>query len=191
MPLPTRSACSALASPGGQISMAGGVAVVLAAAVPVVVVGAPAEGSTAERSRLGGVVSVMMFADGLDIGNAASGATLPPPVVEVVDVAVEPVALALGGLTGVLAPGDEAALGNGIAPDVATGEVPGGDGGGPVVVVATVDGEVDGVTAEDVDDGVEDVDCAIAGPASPTISADASASLPDAIAISAPARPPR
>jgi len=190
MPLPTRSACSALASPGGQISMAGGVAVVLAAAVPVVVVGAPAEGSTAERSRLGGVVSVMMFADGLDIGNAASGATLPPVLdweVEVVDVAVEPVALALGGLTGVLAPGDEAALGNGIAPDVATGEVPGGDGGGPVVVVATVDGEVDGVTAEDVDDGVEDVDCAIAGPASPTISADASASLPDAIAISAPA----
>src|SRR5947207_14741424 len=136
MPLPIRSACSALASPGGQISMAGGSAVLLAARV--VPVDPPGEGSTAERSILGGVVSVMMFADGLDIGKAASGATLPPPVVEVVDVAVEPVALALGGLAGVLALGDEDTLGNGIAPDVAAGEAPGGGGGGPVVVVATV-----------------------------------------------------
>ena len=181
MPLPTRSACSALASPGGQISMAGGGSAPLAALVWVVVaVGAPAEGSTAERSRLGGVVSVMMFADGLDIGNAASGATLPPPVVEVVDVAVEPVALALGGLAGVLALGDEDTLGNGIAPDVAAGEAPGGGGGGPVVVVATVDGEVDGVTV------AEDVDCAVAGPESPASSTAASASLPGPTAISAP-----
>jgi len=180
MPLPTRSACSALASPGGQISMAGGGSAPLAALVWVVVaVGAPAEGSTAERSILGGVVSVMMFADGLDIGNAASGATLPPPMVEVVDVVVEPVALALGELAGVLAPGDEA-LGNGIAPDVAAGEVPGGGGGGPVVVVATVDGEVDGVTV------AEDVDCAVAGPESPASSTAASASLPGPTAISAP-----
>jgi hypothetical protein len=195
MPLPTRRASSAPASPGGQISKAGAgaIAVLLAVvmAVPVVAVGAPAEGSTAERSTLGGTESDMMFVEGVDIGKAAGGATLEAPVldweIEVVDVepvvAVKPVALALVAAADVLALEAADALGNGIAPEVAAGWAPGASGGGPVVVVAMVDGDVDVVAVADV----EDVDCASAGPASPTTSAAVSASLPGATAISAPA----
>jgi hypothetical protein len=183
MPLPTRRASSALASPGGQINMVGAGAIVLLAvvvAVPVVAMGVPTEGSTAERSTLGGTESDMMFVEGVDIGKAAGGATLAAPVLdwEIEVVAVEPVALALGAAADVLALEAADALGNGIAPEVAAGWAPGGGGGGPVVVVAMVDGDVDVVA-------VEDVDCASAGPASPMTSA-ASASLPGPIAISAP-----
>ncbi len=187
MPLPTRSACSAEASPGGQISKAGAT-VRLERTVDsegvVACDGAAVEGSPLERPRLGGVASDMMLVDGAEAGKVAVAPGLAPvmlgcavllPVV-LAAVAVAAAAPMLGGLAG------EDEVGKGIAPEVALSGVPGGGGGGPVVVVATVEGEVEGVLVA----VVEDADCARAEPASPRRTAAASVRVPSFTAIAAP-----
>ena len=179
MSLPTRSACSAAASPGGQISRAGTVDLI-APNVPIVPVGrvGPSDpagrvvaGVARERSTLGGVASIMMFAGAGGIENVALGPGESPVVLEVVDVVVVVVGV-----------GEVEVVGSGIAPEVASGGVPGGGGGGPVTVVAMVEGEVEVVPVVAVDDA----DCASAALACPRRIAAASVRAPRVNAIAEP-----
>ena len=191
MPLPTRSASSAESSPGGQISRDGDVGppVPLVAVVPLGRLGpsdpegAIVDGVARERSTLGGVTSIMMFAGAEGVENVALGpgesplvldvaALLPPVEAELVDGVV-----AMVGVDPVELPG------SGIAPEIASGEVPGGGGGGPVIVVAMVDGEVEVVPVVAVD-----ADCASAALTCPRRMASASVKAPRVNAISEPGR---
>jgi len=162
--VPTKSVCSAAASSGGQRTTLAGGCIPLAPSDPFGVV---VDDSRLERSRLGGVASIMMFVEGVAGENAENGAppalAVPGCVVEVEDgvlVELVPFGLAVG--TGVV-------VGNGVAPDVASGVVPGGGAGRGVLV-----GEV--VAVED---------CAMAGLAVSARIARASAPRP----ISANASP--
>src|SRR5579859_1856688 len=148
MPLPTRSACSAAASPGGQIRMSRGVLAPDTSRCmlfPVGVVAAAVEGSRFDRSRAGSGVSDMILVAGASLGKVALAPGLAPvmvgcavvPPVAFAAVAVAAAAPVLCALTG------GATLGNGTAPEVAAGEAPGGGGVGPLVVVAIVEGEVE------------------------------------------------
>ena len=136
MSVPTKSASSALAPPGGQTRKVGVIAVVgvnAVAAAPVEVDVPAVAGSPLERLRPGGVASDMILVEGLSGENAEGGAMLTAPeLVAVVVVAVEPVATAL------VAVGVEVVLGvvvgKGIAPETDAGCVPGGCGGAAVVV---------------------------------------------------------
>jgi hypothetical protein len=74
-------------------------------------------------------------------------------------------------------------LGSTIAPEVVSGDAPGGDGGGPVVVVAIVEGDVEVVP---LGGEVEDVDWARATLATVSEIAVASAGMPSLSAIGAP-----
>lgn len=192
MPLPTRSACSAEASLGGQMSWAGAagrVEPLAAGETASVALGPIVGGSETERSTLGGVTIDMMSVGAgtsavvnVALGPGATPVTLGVAVPFVLVPALPLVAVAV---VAVVMAGAVDKLGKVIAPDVAAGEVPGGGGGGPVVVVAMVEGEVElgVVLVEEVDDA----DCASAGPTSAKRIAAARARPPDLSAIAAPA----
>ena len=139
--------------------------VAVAAAVPVPVAPelVPAEGCTLERLRPGGVASDMMLVEGLSGANAAGGAMLTAPeLVAVIVVVVAPVATALVAVVVEVVLGAGVVVGMGIAPEIAAGWVPGGDGGGAAVVVEDVEVVVEVVVV-----------CANAEPAAPASSAAA------------------
>lgn len=149
MPLPTSIACSAAAWPGGQSSTSRALAVMSRTSVfPTGVVGDVLEGSRVERSRLGGVTSDMMSVAELSVAKVALGPSATPVTTGVV--AVLPLVVGVA-VEAVVETAGAAMLGSGTAPEVASGAAPGGGGAGPVVVVAMVEGDVEGVPVVAVD----------------------------------------
>jgi hypothetical protein len=186
MPLPTSSACSDAASPGGQTRTSRGTAALVTSrgsVFPPGVVAAAVDGNRLERLRLVGVANAMMSVAAVFAGNVALGPGEIPVitgvVVPVVDVGFAALVVVVAG------PTIAEVFGSWIAPEVASGDAPGAGGAGPVAVVAMVDGEVEVVPlVADVD--VEDADCASAALAVPIRTAAAKPSVISLNAIAAP-----